>query len=392
MEVPRSAHWNGETIQANSEWLIERERFDAGLLADLRAADVHIVSGRVRRFSRIDQHWFIELNDIAEENITADFLIDARGRAAPHSDYFLQRGPLSMALSRLWRLPAATPAMTQVMSFADGWCWYAAGDQGLGSLQIMVSSERQRLPARSQLPAYYAGLLQQIPELSELIETAQPASDIVARYAQPQFTRELIGDHHARVGDAAFAIDPLSGHGIYQAVGGALALAATVHTLLARPDNTAIARRFYRERVESDFLRMARIGRDFYRQEQRWPEPAFWYERSRWPDDEPAHPAAAQDQTRIEQRPVNIDGVIELREVIVTADHPRGVWQIAGVALVPLLLYTRDRQVETMEASAAHYAANRGEDLQSCRTALAWLAARRLLQLSPVAGESRDAK
>jgi hypothetical protein len=287
--------------------------------------------------------------------------------------------------------------MTQVIAFAGGWCWYAADGRGGGSLQIVVSSERQRLPAKSRLTAYYAELLQQVPGLFKLIEKAEPASDIFARYAQPQFTRELIGDHYARVGDAAFAIDPLSGHGIYEAVGGALALAATVHTLLTRPVNAGIARCFYSERVTSDFLRMARIGRDFYRQEQRWPEHAFWHERSRWPDDEPAHRAAAREQAYVEQRPVNIDGFIEQREVIVTADHPRGVWQIAGVAVVPLLRYWRDRQEEdlaedALNKSAAHYAANQGEDLQSCRTALAWLAARRLLQLSPVAGESRDAK
>ncbi|NJN45961.1 MAG: FAD-dependent oxidoreductase, partial [Candidatus Competibacteraceae bacterium] len=172
---------------------------------------------------------------------------------------------------------------------------------------------------------------------------------------------------------------PLSGHGVYEAIGGGLALAATVNTMLARPQDTATAERFYRERIEDNFLRMARIGRDFYRLEQRWPDQPFWRERAGWPDAEPAHAAPDAEPTRIESRPVNVDGFITLREVIVTADHPRGIWQVEGVPLAALLRELQERREEQPQTALLDYAAREGLNPKQCHSALIWLTTRGLI-------------
>jgi hypothetical protein len=64
-------------------------------------------------------------------------------------------------------------------------------------------------------------------------------------------------------------------------------------------------------------------------------------------------PAAAPVEAGIERRPVLCDGSITLREVVVTAEHPGGVWLIAGVPLVSLKSYLDCADHATIAAAAA---------------------------------------
>jgi flavin-dependent dehydrogenase len=380
--VRRLACWNGERFSGNQEWLIERRAFDAALLEDARAAGVEIVAGRAGTVRRAAVRWRIPWVSAVEGTgeWPAGFLIDARGRAAPHGRDPVRRGPLTIALGRFWKMPPGGEAGTQVAAFPEGWAWFARDTHGAALLQLVVSAVTRRLPPRAALTEHYQDLLATVDEAGAWISEAKPLGGVFARYAQPQFNPRLLADGYARVGDAAFAIDPLSGHGVYEAIGGGLALAATVNTLLSCPQNTELAERFYRERITGDFLRMARVGRDFYRQEQRWAERPFWRERRHWPDDEPAHAAPEAAALRVERRPVNVEGCIDWREVIVTADHPRGIWQVAGIPLVGLLREWRGRDGGSLVDFARAYAERYAKPLDDCRTALAWLAERRLLE------------
>lgn len=356
LPVTRQAHWNGAAFGGNREWLTVRPAFDAALLDDVQAAGVTLLNGRAQRITRTADGWQIAY---AGGAVQAGFLIDARGRAAPHGPDG-QRGPATVALGRRWVWPTGTAAGSRLAAFQDGWVWCAIGPDGQGLLHIVVAAA---LPPRPQLAAFYAEKLATSAEAQDWLTGAQPVGEVLARYAHPQYNGDPLAPAYARVGDAAFALDPLSGNGVYTAVGTALALAAVVHTLHARPQDAAVAERFYRERIVDDFQRTCRIGRDFYRVETRWPEQPFWRERRIWPDDAPAHAPAGTGAAWIEQRPVNADGLITLKDVIVTPDQPRGVWQVAGVELVPLW---RD------------LAANKVPSDPACRPALAWLAARTL--------------
>ena len=373
--VPRAACWNGADVQANTEYLIERQCFDAALLKDADAAGVSLLRQRASRIHRQTVGWIINL---AGRSLCAAYLIDARGRAAPRHRNQSHRGPLTIALCQRWQTSKAPLPRTLVAAFATGWAWFAARDNGEVLVQISVA----RVPQRQDLSRYYHHTLRQIPEIITVLkqlEGAQPQGPVFARYAHAQRAHKLITAHSARVGDAAFAIDPLSGHGIYQAVGGALALAAAVHTCCSQPEQSALAGQFYRTRIESDFLRQCRIGRDFYRQEQRWAQQSFWRERAHWPDQHPSHAPASGD-VRIEQRPVNIDGLICAREVVITPDHPRGLWQIAGIDVVDLLRYTQQSlPQQTVQQWAMAYAEHQNQQPQNVLTALAWLQARGLI-------------
>lgn len=389
-EVLRRATWNGAQFGGNREWLLERGAFDAALREDAEAAGVAYHAGRVLGFKRNGGRWSVSLADGGA--LTAGFLIDARGRAAPHARGRPRRGPFTIALGQVWEFSPAPPPLAQVSAFPDGWLWFARLPTGAAVLQLVVSAASGPLPSRSRLQTHYEQLLSACPETAEWLRGARPSGQVFARQAQPQFNDDLIGDAYARVGDAAFAIDPLSGHGIYEAVGGALALAATVNTLLARPQDRDLAERFYRERSEQAFQRLCRIGRDFYRQEQRWPAQPFWRERRAWPDHEPAHAPPDSAPARLERRPVNADGFIRLQEVIVTPDQPRGVWQVAGVALAPLLRYLRGRPGGDLASRIEDYAERNRLKPEDCRTALAWLVARRLVRVAATTGPEPEGR
>lgn len=133
------------------------------------------------------------------------------------------------------------------------------------------------------------------------------------------------------------AVDPLSGNGIFQSLSSALQAPAVINTLLQRPERAALAQRFHAQRVEQLFLRFARIGRDFYADEQRWAERPFWQARRQWPDREPAHPEPDFSALRIEHAPVLREGLVDQAEVVITPDQPLGIWHVQGVELAPLL-------------------------------------------------------
>ena len=359
-QAVRQACWGGQSFRGNLEWLVDRQRFDQALLQDARAAGIEVPQAGLTGFERAGKGWRLHLADTKE--FTAEFIVDARGRAAPQEDII--RGPATTALSQRWHLSRQSLAQTLIQPYAEGWAWLALSGQGWGILQMFLSTEQKKLPPKAKLTDYYQGILANLPLIQQELDGAAPEGPVYARFAQPQYNQPIIADGYARVGDAAFSIDPLSGHGVYFAIGGALAAAAAVHTILSKPENTQTAEQFYRERIADDFWRMARIGRDFYQHEQSWPESPFWRERQKWPDQQPAHAEPSRFKPSIEKRPVNADGLIELRDVIVCADHPRGIWQVAGIELVSLL---RCLQVGGSIDDPAQ------------KTAQAWLTARGLL-------------
>jgi hypothetical protein len=133
------------------------------------------------------------------------------------------------------------------------------------------------------------------------------------------------------------AVDPLSGNGIFQSLSSALQAPVVINTLLRRPERAALARQFHQQRVEQLFMRFARIGRDFYSQEQTRAGLPFWARRRRWPDAQPLHLAADWQSVQVARRPVLRDGFVDEAEVVVTADQPLGVWHLQGVELAPVV-------------------------------------------------------
>jgi hypothetical protein len=236
---------------------------------------------------------------------------------------------------------------------ADGQCYW----------QLTVDVASAGLPGKTQLLDYCRQRRQDSPLATDFFGVqAETDLQLHARSSTAILNPQVCGDNWIRVGDAAMAVDPLSGNGIFQSLSSALQAPVVINTLLRKPERAALAQRFHQQRVEQLFLRFARIGRDFYADELRWPEQPFWRARRQWPDTELAHAPANFASLRIERAPVLRDGFVDEAEVVITADQPLGIWHVQGVELAPLL---RRLQTEPAEQALAGLTVDQGRVVRS---------------------------
>ncbi|QHG64826.1 flavin-dependent monooxygenase QhpG [Pseudomonas putida] len=327
----RQVHWNGQHLQLNQEFLLDRQRFDRALRDDLGRAGVTLVEGRVREVSRAEGYQ-VRLDD--GQVLQGDFLVEARGRQAPLAADRL-RGPETVSLLNLWQAEPGTPA-SAVESLDDGWAWMARLADGRCYWQVTLDAEG--LPGKAALPEYCAARRRASALVAELFDArALEAAQVHARSSTAILAGDCVGDDWVRVGDAAMAVDPLSGNGIFQSLSSALQAPVVINTLLRRPERAALAKQFHQQRIEQLFLRFARIGRDFYGQELERAGQPFWERRRAWPDAQPLHLAADWTAVQVARRPVLREGLVDEAEVVVTADQPLGVWHLQGIELAPVV-------------------------------------------------------
>lgn len=339
----RQVSWNGQRHAQNIEFLLDRPSFDRGLREDLRLAGVALIEGRVLTVQPHALGHRVELQ--GREALFADFLVEARGRQAPALGKGL-RGPETVSLLNRWQ---GTPGVTAsaVESLADGWAWMARRADGQCYWQWTVDVASAELPGKALLLDYCRQRFQQ-SALTQAFFAGERRTDLHlhARSSTAILCPQVCADSWIRVGDAAMAVDPLSGNGIFQSLSSALQAPMVINTLLRKPERRLLAQRFHQRRVEQLFLRFARIGRDFYADEQRWPDQPFWQARRQWPDAEVAHAAADFSALKIESAPVLRDGFVDEAEVVITADQPLGIWHVQGVELAPLVRRLRSEPAE----------------------------------------------
>ena len=88
-----------------------------------------------------------------------------------------------------------------------------------------------------------------------------------------------------------------------------------------------------------------------------------------WPDDEPAHPAAGVEPGEIVQGAVIEGDFVVRRDIVVTAEQPRGVWLIADVPVADLFHLVRKAPACDPERLAEAL----GRSPEQIVIALAWL-------------------
>ena len=339
----RQVNWNGQQHAQNIEYLLDRPSFDRGLREDLHAAGVVLIEGRVLAVQSSTSGHQVQIE--GHEVLTADFLVEARGRQAPALGKGL-RGPETVSLLNRWQ-GAPGHTASAVESLADGWAWMARRADGQCYWQWTVDVASAGLPGKAQLLEYCRQRRQE-SAVARAFFGDDPEVDLQlhARSSTAILSPQVCGENWIRVGDAAMAVDPLSGNGIFQSLSSALQAPTVINTLLRKPERAALAQRFHQQRVEQLFLRFARIGRDFYADEQRWLDQPFWQARRNWPDAEVAHAEADFNALRIERAPVLRDGFVDEAEVVITVDQPLGIWHVQGVEVAVLVRRLRNEPAE----------------------------------------------
>ncbi|MCV6586956.1 MAG: tryptophan 7-halogenase [Marinibacterium sp.] len=323
----RQVRWGASSGAQNVEHLVRRDVFDAGLLGQAAQDGVQIVTAAI---ATVDAPGgAIHLRD--GTTLCAGLLFDARGRRAPRrtaADDAKWKGPDNVSVAGFVpttdHAPDHAPGSI-VEARPGGWSWRARLEDGRDWLQIV--GDASALSGADRAQGRVAGLWHHVLGADAPALPDHPVvSDAGLRLNTPQLDPAC-----PSLGDAAVALDPLSGHGMFWAISSALMAVPLARAIL--DGQTDLAQRFYHDRVIDTFWRQARVGRDFYAEGRQGG--AFWDTRAMWPDSLPSHPVV--DAPWIEPRVLCENGRLRQGEVLVTNLDPGGAGYVMGHDIAPLL-------------------------------------------------------
>lgn len=374
--IERTGTWAGEPLLGGGECVVDRAELDAALLIDAVSNGVTVRNERALGYERHGSLWRVRTE---HGELLCRVLVDARGRRAQRP---LVRGPELIAVCQRFQYRHAGLSFTRIEAVPQGWCWLAVS-RGIGWLQ--VTSSRKEPSLRLGLKQHIGRFIAAVPQLATALADAVPLGAPLARAATATRSADPQMPGMLRVGDAALALDPLSGQGIYEALRGAHITTAAAHTFLATGQWEPIEQ-FLAERMGELWQRRnATAALHYLRQAQSTPT-AFWsqcaahYQVIHAPrDSDPRVP-------RIERRPVLNGTRIEVRRVIVTPQCPRGVWRVEEVDLPELMdvMEAHEFKCGDMGRAAKHL----GRPPSAVTHALQWLRAHGLYGASEAAIDS----
>jgi len=264
------------------------------------------------------------------------------------------------------RAPTALSAWTEVRATPLGWVWRAGWGRHARWTQVVIDAQALSGGA-GQVPALWDRFFAQAEAGQAEPLPGRWRARAAAIHCNPC---SLLAGDPLRIGDAAVAFDPLSGHGLFWALASARMAVPVVHALLG--GQTALADGFVTRRVRETFVHQARIGRDFHRRAAAGFATPFWTRRGDWPDGEPVR--APITRPRVEPRVIVRDHRLVNAEVVCTPQEPDGVAFVRGVEMAPLFHRLHGQSVD--EAARALAACVPGADIELRRFLLGWLLSR----------------
>lgn len=263
-------------------WHLDREVFDADLLAAARDAGAICVLGeRFRGAIATRSGWEIELQ--ISGHLAARFVVDASGRS---SAFARQIGVDRKRRDRLVAMMASIgPAELAhagyvallVEACENGWWYLSPMPDGRAIASFMTDADL--LPSgRAAQQAFWWAQLRQTIHIQIMLSLDQGVlPKVKSAPAGMERLTAVHGKGWLAVGDAAVAFDPLSSLGLVHALEtGRLGGLAADAALDGEFQPVAAYERVVK--LRADECDIARRG--FYDIEQRWPESLFWVRRS----------------------------------------------------------------------------------------------------------------
>ncbi|WP_338693281.1 NAD(P)/FAD-dependent oxidoreductase [Bradyrhizobium sp. 26S5] len=262
-------------------WHLDRGRFDAWLRVAAVSRGARLFApAQLADIERSGETWRVSVTTpTGMVGMTARFLIDAGGRAAPIARRLGARRRRHDRLVCGWIHGAASGSkgLTFIEAVEDGW-WYSAPlpnerrvvafhtDADLASAHI--ARDRQEMLRRATSAAH----------LSELLESVAFAPDQVSGFtaAHSSHLAPCMGDGWLAAGDAAINFDPLSSQGLFNAMYTGLAAAEAADRYLSESIDGLSD---YERSITGIRTAYAERLAFWYGTETRWKEGAFWRRR-----------------------------------------------------------------------------------------------------------------
>lgn len=378
---PRAVMTRGTTV--------DRGKFDELLLeaARRRGAAVHAPAAAVA-VRRTDDAWEVRASERAGRLVVrARFLVDATGRRRLLGGKRRWTSPRMIALHARWPSWRDDSVTARVVALRRGWLWAARLPDA--TVRAMAFLDPKALRHSDGPERVYMRMLEEGGLLRQLAADPGP---VAACDASAYAEETTIDGASVKVGEAAFAIDPLSSAGVFTALQSAVAASASVHTLLTGRGDRRAALRYYAEHAAHAVEQHRRWTENSYGRHGLHRHEAFWRARS---GDvvEPDAPVTTGSLRELWNRrvrladdaftaptPCVVDDHVELRDALTSPGLERPVAFLDEVEVAPLL-----GQLETAptlrDAVAAWMAGAVPET--KCLAIVRWLHRHGLLAASP---------
>jgi flavin-dependent dehydrogenase len=343
--------WSGsETFRRNDQWpsggLVDRGEFDVALLSHARSWGVQVIQPARASARRLPDGWEVHAIGAEVTQVSCAWLVDGSGRLGCMERRRSRFSPSTLAL---WlRLRETASGNARIEARPDGWLWAAPIGDGVTSLLYCCdpSAWKQRETRGTE------SALREVLTNSDLFKSFSryPAIEPVrVMDASCSYALSSIGPGYVKVGEASFAIDPLSSCGIEKALQSAVVGAIAAHTLLKHPGRSGLCRRMMQKRVEEAVAQHAEWSGSYYGEVGIHADRPFWASRSRnllrSPPIRPLRADLPKRETRVclsltarwTEEPCITGNEISSRAAVHTESLPRPVAYVEGVEIAPLL-------------------------------------------------------
>ena len=152
-------------------------------------------------------------------------------------------------------------------SFAGGWGIVSGLDK---EMQVMTLYTTKNTGLHSQLTKYsnWKTILADTKYLRKYLAKEAP-NNIHGGKANSSAPQQIAEENWIAIGDAAMAFDPLSSHGITNAI-------YTAHRASEIFTNSSYSLQEYHQDIQAILTTYLKTKNTLYQREQRWPEEVFW--------------------------------------------------------------------------------------------------------------------
>jgi flavin-dependent dehydrogenase len=270
-------------------WHVDRLAFDRMLAVSAEQAGARLrMAARVLQFDagpRGGGELLVGSSDRSRlpERLRVDFVVDASGRRAMLSRWVGARHAIFDRLvgvaAQFDDPDAASHCYTLVETTPDGW-WYSAPMSRTRSVaMLMTDGDLARRGRMSTLPCWQIALRRAGLTAKRVESGTMCFGPAIFSAISQRLVREA--GHPTRgwlaVGDAALAVDPISGSGVLRALRSAADAAGTA---LASLSGDADAVDAYEKRVDDECRRYLAEWAAYYAAEPRWSCTEFWGRRA----------------------------------------------------------------------------------------------------------------